>query len=64
MTLDELQAAGKRDKWSSKPEFEGRAENWDAWLVKSRLRIAIEVANAKGLSVEVLAKELMDELGK
>ena len=63
MTLDELQAAGKRDKWPSKPDFEGKAENWDAWMVKSRLRTAVEVANAKGIKLEELAKELVDELG-
>lgn len=60
MTLDELQAAGK--EWPKKPDFVGNAENWDAWMVKSRLRTAVEVANAKRLSIEELAKELVDEL--
>lgn len=60
MTLGELQVAGK--DWRKKPDFEGNAENWDAWMIKSRLRTAVEVANAKGLSIEALAKELVDEL--
>lgn len=61
MTLAELQRAGA--KWSKRPERTwDPKEEWSLYLAKSNLRLAVELATSKGVTLDQLAKELIDEL--
>jgi hypothetical protein len=61
MTLDELQAVAKRDRWPEKNLTSG--PDHTRWWLKDHMRAMVEVANARGVSIEDIAKELIDELG-
>lgn len=60
MTFTELQAAGARDRWPDK-EMRESADHV-RWWIKDRIRGAVEVANARGLALEELAQELIEEM--
>lgn len=61
MTLADLQTAGK--KWSKRPERSwNQTEAWNLYLAKNKLRLVVELANSGGVTLEQLAKELIDEL--
>lgn len=61
MTLTELQRAGA--KWSERPVVRwDNKEPWENYLAKERIRLAVEIAIREGVTLDQLAKELIDEL--
>lgn len=61
MTLTELQNSGK--KWGKRPDRSwNEKEAWNIYLAKNKLRLVVELANSGGVTLEQLAKELIDEL--